>query len=152
MTHKIAKDVEKADRKRKAGGEQEEEKNEMDTVDHDPVDEVDGDRQKRHKADESAPSGVAHGYAAGGSIVESLGGMLCRLSIVDPEVDQWALNVNEPYRKEKERFLTLVLLMVTRVWGSQSRSARLTSWKYIPLPESRWKQRNSDSEREKRWA
>ena len=67
MKHKIAKEVEKADRKqREAGGDQEEEKTEMDTVDHGPDDEVDGDRQKRHKADEPASSGVAHGYAAGG--------------------------------------------------------------------------------------
>ena len=65
MTHKIAKEIEKSDRKRKVGGAQEEE-NEMDTVDKDPVDEVDGDRQKRYRVDESASSGGTYGQAAGG--------------------------------------------------------------------------------------
>ena len=66
MAHKIAKEVEKADRKRKAGEEHEEEKAYMDTGDQGSHDDAEGDRQKRRKADEPASSSAAHGGAAGG--------------------------------------------------------------------------------------
>ena len=65
MTHNIAKEIEKADRKRKVEGAHVEE-SEMETVDKDPEDEVDGERQKRYRVDESASSGGTHGQAAGG--------------------------------------------------------------------------------------
>ena len=47
------------------------------------------------------PSGGAHDHAVGGSAAESFGGLLCRFSEIDPEVEQWAQHVNESRRREK---------------------------------------------------
>ena len=49
-----------------------------------------------------SPSSVAHGDAAGGDRVQSLGGMFSRISIADPEMDQRATKVNESYSNERK--------------------------------------------------
>ena len=44
-----------------------------------------------------SPSGGAHGAAAGGDEMESIGGLLSRISMVDPEIEQWAKKINDQY-------------------------------------------------------
>ena len=51
--------------------------------------------------EESPPSGGAHGSAAGGSSAESFVGRLLRFSEIDPDVEQWAREVNQSRGREK---------------------------------------------------
>ena len=129
MTHKIAKDLEKADRKRKAEEEEKEIANQH--VDQEGYRE-EGPSKKAKPAQEEEmdieinPEGASSSGLAGGATgapgetlkrkreetdsdpgididcVETLGNMLSRSSIIDPELERWSNAVNDKAKMTKQ--------------------------------------------------